>query len=205
MLSEVPPIWFFFFLFFEVPTSTMVTHYESQQGDAVEGTPLWGIFLASVQWPFTHLLSKVAAIWFFFLILEVPTSTMVTYYETLQEGAFNGTPLWGIFLASDQWPFRHLISKVPPIWFFFLIFEVPTSTIVTHYESQQGGAVDSTPPPFGAFFWLRFNGHSGTYSLRYPQFGFFFSFLRSLRARWLRIMRPSKRVSLTAPPFGAFF
>jgi hypothetical protein len=29
--------------------STMVTHYESLQEDAVDGTPLWGIFLGSVQ------------------------------------------------------------------------------------------------------------------------------------------------------------
>jgi hypothetical protein len=79
--------------------STMVTHYESQQGSAVDGTPLWGIFLASVQWPFRHLLFEVAAIWFVFLIFEVPTSTIVTHYESLQEGAFNGTPLWDIFLA----------------------------------------------------------------------------------------------------------
>jgi hypothetical protein len=111
-----------FFLLFEVPTSTMVMHYESQQGGAVDGTPLWGIFLASVQWPFRHLLSEVAAIWFFFLILEVPTSTMVTHYETLQEGSFNGTPLWDIFLASVQWLIRHLLSKVAAIWFFFLSF-----------------------------------------------------------------------------------
>jgi hypothetical protein len=90
----------FFPLVFEVPTSTMVTHYESQQGSAVDGTPLWGIFLASVQWPFRHLLFEVAAIWFVFLIFEVPTSTIVTHYESLQEGAFNGTPLWDIFLAS---------------------------------------------------------------------------------------------------------
>jgi hypothetical protein len=45
-----------------------------------------------------------------------------------------------------------------------LVFEVPTSTMVTHYESQQGGAVDGTP--FGAFFWLRFSGHSRTCCLR---------------------------------------
>jgi hypothetical protein len=90
----------FFPLVFEVPTSTMGMHYESQQRGAVDGTPLWGIFLASVQWPFRHLLSEVAAIWFIFLFFEVPTSTRVTHYDTLQEGAFNGTPLWDIFLAS---------------------------------------------------------------------------------------------------------
>jgi hypothetical protein len=78
-------------------------------------------------------------------------STIVTHYESLQEGAFNGTPLWGIFLASVQWVINHLLCKVASIWFFF------------------------------------------------------FSFLRCLRARWLRIMRSIKEVPLTAPPFGHLF
>jgi hypothetical protein len=45
-------------------------------------------------------------------------STMVTHYESLQEGAVGSTPLWGIFLASVQQPFRPLMSKVAAIWFF---------------------------------------------------------------------------------------
>jgi hypothetical protein len=108
----------FFPLVFEVPTSTMVTHYESLQESAFDGTPLWGIFLASVEWLIRHLLSKVAAIWFFSLVCEVPMSTMVTHCESQQGGAVDGTPLGGIFLASVQWPFRHLLSKVAAIWFF---------------------------------------------------------------------------------------
>jgi hypothetical protein len=45
-------------------------------------------------------------------------STMVTHYESLQEGDVDGTPLWGIFLASIQEPIRPLFSKVPSNWFF---------------------------------------------------------------------------------------
>jgi hypothetical protein len=78
----------------------MGTHYESQQRGAVDGTPLWGIFLASVQWPFRHLFSEVAAIWFIFLFFEVDFEHDGSHYKSLQEGAFNGTPLWDIFLAS---------------------------------------------------------------------------------------------------------
>jgi len=84
-----------------------VTHYESLQGGAVDGTPLWGIFLASVQWPFRALMPEVSEFWLFFGIFKVTTSTIVTHYESLQ-----GTPLWGIFLASVEWPFRHLLSEV---------------------------------------------------------------------------------------------
>jgi hypothetical protein len=107
-----------FFLIFEVPMSTMVTHYESQQGDAVEGTPLWGIFLTSVQWPFRHLFPEVPPIWFFL-------SHFWGAYEhdgyALWEpprGCRWRHPLWGIFLASVQRPIRPLKSKVAAIWFF---------------------------------------------------------------------------------------
>jgi hypothetical protein len=45
-------------------------------------------------------------------------SMMITHYESLQEGAVDGTPLWGIFLGSVQQPIRPLLSKVAAIWFF---------------------------------------------------------------------------------------
>jgi membrane protein insertase Oxa1/YidC/SpoIIIJ len=135
----------FFFFIFEVPTSTVVTHYESLQGGAVNNTPLWGNFLALVQWPFRGMLPEVSESWFFFGIFEVTPSTIVTDYESLHGGAVNSNPLWGIFLASVQWPFRALLPEVSEFWFFFGIFEVTTSTIVTHYESLQGDAIDGTP------------------------------------------------------------
>jgi hypothetical protein len=72
--------------------------------------PFGAFFLASVQWPLKHLLFEVPPIWYFFLIFEVPMSTMVTHYESQQGGAVDGTPLWDIFLASVQRPFRHLLS-----------------------------------------------------------------------------------------------
>jgi hypothetical protein len=140
-----------FFGIFEVTPSTIVTHYGSLHGGAVNSTPLWGIFLASVQWPFRTLLLEVSEFWFFFGIFDVTPSTIVMHYESLQGGAVNNTPLWGIFLASVQWPFRGMLPEVSEFWFFFGIFDVTPSTIVTHYESLQGGAVNSTPL-WGIFF-----------------------------------------------------
>jgi hypothetical protein len=110
--------WFFFSIF-QVPTSTVVTHYESLQG---VGTPLWGSLLVSVQWPFIDLLHEVFEFWFLFGIFEVTPSTIVMHYESLQGGAVNSTPLWGIFLASVQWPFRDLLPEVYEFWFFFFSF-----------------------------------------------------------------------------------
>jgi hypothetical protein len=75
---------------------------------------------------------------------------MVIHYESLQGGAVDGTPLWGIFLASVQWPFRALASERIRILVFFRIFEVPTSTIVRILRASKG--VPLTAPPFGAFF-----------------------------------------------------
>jgi hypothetical protein len=59
-----------FFCIFWLPTSAIGTHYESLQGSAVDGTRLWGIFLASVKWPFRALLSEVSIFWFFVCIFE---------------------------------------------------------------------------------------------------------------------------------------
>jgi hypothetical protein len=134
----------FFFCIFWLPTSTIVTHYESLQGGAVDGTLLWGIFLASVQWPFRAVLCEVSKFWVFFCIFWLPTSAIVTHYESLQGGAVDGTLLWGILWASVQWPIRALLCEVSKFWFFFCIFWLPTSAIVMHYESLQGGAVDGT-------------------------------------------------------------
>jgi hypothetical protein len=64
------------------------------------------------------LFFKVPQFGFFPLVFEVTTSTMVTHYESLQEGAVDGTPLWGIILGSVQQPIRPLFSKVAAIWFF---------------------------------------------------------------------------------------
>jgi hypothetical protein len=96
----------------------MVTHYESLQEGAVDGTPIWGIFLSSVQQPIRPCCPRQPQFGFFPLVFEVATCTMVTHYESLQEGAVDGTPLWGIFLASVQQPIRPLLSNVAAIWFF---------------------------------------------------------------------------------------
>jgi hypothetical protein len=144
MLSEVAAIWFFS-LVFEVPTSTMVTHYGSQQGDAVEGTPLWDIFLALVQWPIRHMLSKVAAIWFFFSILRYLQAQWLRIMRPSKRVPLRAPPFGTFFWLRFRGQSGTCCPREPQFGFFPLIFEVPPSTRVTHYDTLLEGAFNGTP------------------------------------------------------------
>jgi hypothetical protein len=79
-------------------------------------------------------------------------STIVTHYESLQESAVAGTPLWGIFLASVQQPIRPLLSKVAAIWFSCSFFEECRAPLQKGCPKHQGHKGDPgvTPGTCGA-------------------------------------------------------